>query len=134
VRILLVEDEERVARFVVRELLAERFAVDAATEYQYDLIILDPMLSGMSGGTEILRRLRRGNPNVPLLILTAQGRTAEQGAELLGRRRRLPQQSMPRTWVTSNWTDCRKRPIPKPSWAATIIEALRHAGFEVEEF
>ncbi len=80
-RILLVEDEEKVARFIVRGLLAERFAVDAAkdgnsglqlaTEYLYDLIILDLMLPGMSG-TEILRRLRRGNPNVPVLILTAQ--------------------------------------------------------------
>ncbi len=80
-RILIVEDEEKVARFVARGLLAERFAVDTAkdgnsglelaTEYQYDLIILDLKLPGLSG-TEILRRLRRNNPNVPVLILTAQ--------------------------------------------------------------
>ena len=80
-RILIVEDEEKVSRFIVRGLLAERFAVDAAkdgnaglqlaTEYQYDLIILDLMLPGMSG-TEILRRVRRNNPNVPVLVLTAQ--------------------------------------------------------------
>ncbi len=80
-RILVVEDEEKVARFIVRGLVAERFAVDAAkdgnaglqfaTEYQYDLIILDLRLPGMNG-TEILRRVRRNNPNVPVLILTAQ--------------------------------------------------------------
>jgi DNA-binding response OmpR family regulator len=80
-RILVVEDEEKVSRFVVRGLTAERFAVDVAkdgnaglelaTEYQYDLIILDLMLPGISG-TEILRRVRRNNPNVPVLILTAQ--------------------------------------------------------------
>jgi len=80
-RILVVEDEEKVSSFIVRGLLAERFAVDAAkdgnaglqlaTEYQYDLIILDLMLPGMNG-TEILRRVRRNNPNVPVLVLTAQ--------------------------------------------------------------
>ncbi len=80
-RILVVEDEEKVARFIVRGLVAERFAVDTAkdgnaglqfaTEYQYDLIILDLRLPGMNG-TEILRRVRRNNPNVPVLILTAQ--------------------------------------------------------------
>jgi two-component system copper resistance phosphate regulon response regulator CusR len=80
-RILVVEDEEKVSRFIVRGLLAERFAVDAAkdgnaglelaTEYQYDLIILDLMLPGMSG-TDILRRVRRNNPNVPVLVLTAR--------------------------------------------------------------
>jgi DNA-binding response OmpR family regulator len=80
-RILVVEDEEKVSRFIVRGLVAERFAVDAAkdgnaglrlaTEYQYDLIILDLMLPGMNG-TEILRRVRRDNPNVPMLVLTAQ--------------------------------------------------------------
>ena len=80
-RILVVEDEEKVSRFIVRGLLAERFAVDAAkdgnaglelaTQYQYDLIILDLMLPGMNG-TEILRRVRRNNPNVPVLVLTAQ--------------------------------------------------------------
>jgi len=81
IRILVVEDEEKVSRFIVRGLLAERFAVDAAkdgntglelaTECQYDLIILDLMLPGMNG-TEILRRVRRNNPNVPVLVLTAQ--------------------------------------------------------------
>jgi len=80
-RVLLVEDEEKVSRFITRGLLAEQFAVDAAfdgrsgldlaTTYSYDLIILDLMLPVMSG-TEVLRRLRQANPRVPVLILTAR--------------------------------------------------------------
>src|ERR1041385_3957212 len=80
-RILLVEDEEKVARFVARGLVAERFAVDTARNgkagldlaqtYQYDLIILDLMLPEVSG-SDVLRRLRRSNAQVPVLILTAR--------------------------------------------------------------
>jgi heavy metal response regulator len=80
-RILVVEDEEKVTRFVSRGLTAERFAVDVARDgknglelaqtYQYDLLILDLMLPGLSGG-EILRRIRKTNSQVPVLILTAR--------------------------------------------------------------
>lgn len=80
-RILLVEDEVKVSRFIVRGLEAERFAVDAAydgasglelaTTYNYDLIILDLLLPGISG-TEVLRQLRRTNESVPVLVLTAR--------------------------------------------------------------
>jgi len=80
-RLLLIEDEAKVARFIARGLEAERFAVDVAadgdsglelaTGYQYDLIILDLMLPGISG-TEILQRLRRVNEHVPVLVLTAR--------------------------------------------------------------
>ena len=64
-RILVVEDEEKVSRFVARGLTAERFAVDVARDgksgwelaqtYQYDLIVLDLMLPGLTG-SEVLRR------------------------------------------------------------------------------
>ncbi|MGH9935623.1 MAG: response regulator transcription factor [Blastocatellia bacterium] len=80
-RLLLVEDEEKVAAFVVRGLEAERYAVDVAADgrraielsnaYQYDLIILDLMLPEISG-TEVLRRIRQNNSHVPVLILTAR--------------------------------------------------------------
>ncbi|MEW6736640.1 MAG: response regulator transcription factor [Acidobacteriota bacterium] len=80
-RILLVEDEDKVTRFIVRGLLAERYAVDTAkdgtsglelaTTYQYDLIILDLMLPKLSG-TDILRKIREHNAQVPVLILTAR--------------------------------------------------------------
>ncbi len=80
-RILLVEDEEKVSRFIVRGLTAESFAVDTAsdgltglelaTTYDYDLVILDLMLPGLSG-TGLLRRIRQKNHSVPILMLTAR--------------------------------------------------------------
>jgi heavy metal response regulator len=80
-RLLLIEDEEKVSRFIVKGLVAERFAVDVATEgegglelaqtYSYDLIILDLMLTGLNG-TEVLRLVRRQNERVPVLVLTAR--------------------------------------------------------------
>ncbi len=80
-RILLIEDEAKVSNFVSRGLTAERFAVDAATDgksgleysmsYHYDLILLDLMLPQLGGG-EVLRAIRRKNPNVPVLVLTAR--------------------------------------------------------------
>ena len=86
-RILLVEDEKKVAEFVARGLRAERFAVDVSRDgddglemalaFNYDLIILDLMLPGLSG-TEVLKRLRRQKPQVPVLILTARDGTAEK--------------------------------------------------------
>jgi two-component system copper resistance phosphate regulon response regulator CusR len=86
-RVLLVEDERKVAENVARGLKAERFAVDvchdgqagweAADAYNYDLVILDLMLPGLTG-TEILRRIRRKNPLVPVLILTARDSMADK--------------------------------------------------------
>jgi two-component system copper resistance phosphate regulon response regulator CusR len=86
-RILLVEDEKKLADMVDRGLKAERYAVDVAHDgetgwqmagtYEYDLAILDLMLPGLSG-TEILRRIRRKNSTVPILILTARDATDEK--------------------------------------------------------
>jgi two-component system copper resistance phosphate regulon response regulator CusR len=86
-RILVVEDEHKVADMVARGLRAERYAVDTAADgeagwamvntYQYDLIILDLMLPGISG-LELLRRVRRQNASVPVLVLTAMDATASK--------------------------------------------------------
>lgn len=86
-RLLVIEDEHKVADIIVRGLRAERFAVDVAYDgikgwemasvYDYNLIILDLMLPGMAGG-EILRRLRRAKMEVPVLVLTARVSTAEK--------------------------------------------------------
>ena len=83
-RILVVEDERKVAELVARGLKAERCAVDVAetgdagwamvNTYEYDLIILDLMLPGIDG-LELLRRIRRQNAKVPVLILTARDAT-----------------------------------------------------------
>jgi heavy metal response regulator len=86
-RILLVEDEAKVSSFVARGLVAERFAVDVAadgqagldlaTTYHYDLIVLDLMLP-IIDGTQVLRRIRSQNSNVPVLILTARDAVADK--------------------------------------------------------
>jgi two-component system copper resistance phosphate regulon response regulator CusR len=86
-RVLLIEDEKKVAEFVGRGLRAERFAVDLAYDgksgwelasaYNYDLVILDLMLPGMSG-TEILKNIRRQGSQVPVLVLTARDGMAQK--------------------------------------------------------
>jgi two-component system copper resistance phosphate regulon response regulator CusR len=86
-RILVIEDEHKVADIIVRGLRAERFAVDVAYDgakgwemasvYDYNLIILDLMLPGIAG-QEILRRLRRAKMEAPVLVLTARVSTAEK--------------------------------------------------------
>src|ERR1700691_1281829 len=80
-RILIVEDDRKLAEFVARGLRAERFAVDLAVtgregenfinSYDYDLLMLDLMLPQMSG-TELLRRVRLSHPSLPVLVLTAR--------------------------------------------------------------
>ena len=86
-RLLLVEDERKVADVVVRGLRAERFAVDVAcdgtsglekaSQVDYDLIILDLMLPGLNG-TELLRRLRRQGGTAAVLVLTARDATGDK--------------------------------------------------------
>jgi len=80
-RILIVEDEQKVSALVKRGLTAERYAVDVAADglegfelaeaYPYDLIMLDLMLPRLTGG-EVLQRIRRKNSYVPVLVLTAR--------------------------------------------------------------
>ena len=81
-RILVIEDDRRVASFLRRGLSADKFLVDVASDGQaglqlaeskeYNLIILDLMLPSMSG-QEVLDALRKTNRAVPVLILTARG-------------------------------------------------------------
>ncbi len=90
-RILLIEDEVKMSGFIKRGLVAERYAVDAArdgrsglelaTTYQYDLIILDLMLPELDG-SEVLRKVRRQNSAVPVLILSARDAVQDKVANL----------------------------------------------------
>ncbi len=89
-RILLVEDEEKLARFVAKGLQAERLAVDVArsgeegleyvASFPYDMLVLDVSLPGVVSGTELLRRVRRTNAEVPVLMLTARGSIGDKVA------------------------------------------------------
>jgi DNA-binding response OmpR family regulator len=80
-RLLIVEDDRKLAEFVARGLRAERFAVDLAADgregqnridsFEYDLLILDLMLPYLSG-SELLRRVRQSHPSLPILVLSAR--------------------------------------------------------------
>jgi len=80
-RILLVEDDKGIARFVNKGLLENSFSVDVASNGEeglesalykgYDLIILDILLPKMDG-REILRRLRERKIQTPVIFLTAK--------------------------------------------------------------
>jgi two-component system response regulator MprA len=79
-RILVIEDEERIAQFLKRGLIYEGYRVDVAYDGQTgldiardqppDLVILDWMLPGMDG-LEVCHRLRTGG-SIPILMLTAK--------------------------------------------------------------
>jgi two-component system, OmpR family, response regulator len=81
VRVLVVEDETRVATYVCQALMEEAIAVDLARDgvrglelaqtYEYDAIVLDLMLPRLDGLT-LCRRLRDGGRRTPVLILSAR--------------------------------------------------------------
>ena len=89
-RILIVEDEEKIARFVTLELEHEgyqvehasdgRTAVDLALERDYDLILLDVLLPQLNG-MEVLRRVRK-NKDVPVIMVTARDAVMDKVAGL----------------------------------------------------
>lgn len=89
-RILIVEDEEKIARFVTLELEHEgyqvehaadgRTAVDLALERDYDLILLDVLLPQLNG-MEVLRRVRK-HKNVPVIMVTARDAVMDKVAGL----------------------------------------------------
>ncbi|MGQ9635011.1 MAG: response regulator [Bryobacteraceae bacterium] len=81
-RILLIEDEKRIAAFVTQGLEESGYSVDCAESGQegllrlgeaaYDLLILDLMLPDMEG-LVVLEKARNRNPTLPVLILSARG-------------------------------------------------------------
>jgi DNA-binding response OmpR family regulator len=95
-RILLIEDEKKVARFIARGLKAELYAVDVAHDGHmaldylgnntYDLAVLDLNLPDISGH-DVLVQIRKSNSPLPVLVLTARDdiadkvTTFEQGAD-----------------------------------------------------
>jgi DNA-binding response OmpR family regulator len=90
-RILLVEDERKVASFIARALRENSYAADVAetgekalqlaTDVTYDAILLDVRLPGMSG-LEVCRELRQQGIEAPILMLTARGLIEQRVAGL----------------------------------------------------
>ncbi|HZM68894.1 MAG TPA: response regulator transcription factor [Candidatus Cryosericum sp.] len=86
-RILIVEDEKRVAQFLRKGFEAETMAVDVASDgnegaalaraNEYDAIVLDLMLPG-KGGIEVLKEIRGAGRPTPILILSARGEVEDR--------------------------------------------------------
>lgn len=89
-RILIVEDEAKIARFIELELLHEGYEVSkeadgrtglqTALEGEFDLVVLDVMLP-LLNGLEVLRRLRKES-DVPIILLTARDSVMDKVAGL----------------------------------------------------
>lgn len=87
-RILVIEDEHKIARAVARALEQENYAVDIAydgdegyamaTTEPYDLAIIDRMIPGKYNGLGIVKAMRDEKIHTPVLLLTALGSTADK--------------------------------------------------------
>jgi DNA-binding response OmpR family regulator len=90
-RILLVEDDSRIARFVSQALREQAYAVDATADGEdalfkasindYDAVILDLMIKGRDG-FEVCRELRAAGSSVPVIMLTARDAVPDRVAGL----------------------------------------------------
>ena len=86
-RLLVIEDERKIARVITESLKREKYAVDAAYDGEegfnladsqpYDLLIVDRMLPGLEG-VEIVKKLRENGKNMPILFLTALSTTEDK--------------------------------------------------------
>lgn len=91
-RVLIVEDERKIARALKKALEQEHHAVDVsfdgddghamATTEPYDVMIIDRMLPGEHDGISIVRSMRDKSISTPVLLLTALGRTEDKTAGL----------------------------------------------------
>lgn len=87
-RLLIVEDEKRIALAIKRVMESHNYAVDivsdadngltSAIDPDYDLVILDRMLPGSMDGIEISRKVRDSGVHTPVLMLTALGEVDEK--------------------------------------------------------
>lgn len=87
-RILIVEDEHKIAGAIKRGLEQESYAVDVAFDSdeglsnaltdEYDVIVLDRMLPGLLDGVEICKEVRANGIRTPILLLTAKDKVADR--------------------------------------------------------
>lgn len=91
-RILIIEDEHKIARALKKALEQESYAVDVsydgddgyamATTEPYDAMIVDQMLPGSHNGLDIIREMREQKIHTPVLMLTALGAVSDKTAGL----------------------------------------------------
>jgi two-component system OmpR family response regulator len=159
-RVLVVEDEARVASAVKRGLEAEGFAVDVAgdgtdglwlaQEHEYDAIVLDIMLPGLNG-YRICATLREAGDWTPILMLTAkngeydEAEALDEGADdyltkpfsyvvLVARLRALLRRSGRGQRVTYEAGELRLDPASHRVWQAEKEIELTAREFSVLEF
>lgn len=87
-RLLLIEDEHKIANALKKALQRESYAVDVsydgddgyamATTEPYDVMIIDRMIPGEYDGLAIVRELRASGNHTPILLLTALGSVADK--------------------------------------------------------
>ena len=90
-RVLVIEDEPRLAGYIQKGLTEEAFTADVATDGEsglersratkYDLIVLDLTLPGVDGMT-VCRQIRQAGNDVPLLVLSARGMVQDRVSAL----------------------------------------------------
>ena len=158
-RILIVEDEPKMATLLRRGLVAEGDAVDVATRGEdalpraeatsYDVIVLDVMLPGMDG-FEICRRLRDAGVWSPVLMLTARDAVRDRVAgldagaddyltkpfsyaEFLARLRALMRRGDPERPVILEVGDLRLDPATRQVWRGETEISLSTKEFAVLE-
>jgi two-component system OmpR family response regulator len=159
-RVLVVEDEVRMAALLRRGLAEAGYAVDVAadgpeavwraTEFSYDAVVLDVMLPGLDG-FEVCRRLRAGGCWVPVVMLTARGDVADrvQGldagaddylakpfsfAELCARLRALIRRGAPERPAVLAAGDLRLDPAGRRAWRGQAELELSSREFALLEF
>jgi DNA-binding response OmpR family regulator len=86
-RVLVVEDDPEISRFIVRGLTEERHVVDLVTDgeaavdmlaaEEYDAVVLDVMLPGLDG-FEVCRRIRARGIDTPVIVVTARDAVADR--------------------------------------------------------
>ena len=160
-KILVVEDEELLRSAVIALLRAEGFGADAAAngdegfflaeQVVYDLIVLDIMLPG-TNGLDIVKQLRAGKNNVPILLLTAKDRIEDRvigldagaddymvkpfaAAELLARIRALLRRKAGDTFSdVISYKGITLNPKAKEAWCESKGLALTGREYELLEF
>jgi two-component system, OmpR family, response regulator len=160
VKVLLVEDDKKIATAVKRGLDAEGFTVDVAftgpdglwlaTEGTYDVIVLDLMLPGLNG-YKVCGELRNAGDWTPLLILTAkdgefdEAEALDTGADdyltkpfsfvvLVARIRALLRRASGHDPAPVHAGDLRLEPGPRRVWRGEDEIALTARQFDVLEF
>jgi two-component system, OmpR family, response regulator len=160
VKLLLIDDDEKLVASVRRGLTAERFTVEAvfdgveglwrASEGAYDLIVLDLLLPGRNG-YEVCRELRRAGNWTPILMLTAKDGTLDEaealdtGADdyltkpfsftvLVARIRALLRRTADGSPAPVSVGDLRLDPVRRRVWRGTTEVSLTAREFEVLEF